>query len=565
MLTLPVSVPAPTCDDGSLYDEVSPQGTSVAVRRPDPLYSGPEVPLSSADRVQSRRSPPRGPADPPPPPPPPAAQHEQPDRETDGEEEEAPVYENVRLWPAPLGDPARYRLICRGGELLVDRKRRRRPASERRAPPPPVTRSCEDLRCRAADDDAIYVNASDPIVQLERRAGGEPRRDDPEMSRRLYETAFDSTARPPAPDPDELARLAAAPRRLTPRAEKRPPVGRGGWSSNGSSPTDAWPESPAAPRADGDSREEVRPAEVRAEVHAARPADSPPDRPGRAARTEFAGLWGSPDRCVSESGPRPAPVRPERGVLRSAGRPRSLCTDQAGTLGHRYECLEVGGGGSSERRTPRLLFGGDTGTRHSASGSSTLSSLESLRSSSGDSDSTGRGDSLSRSHLSADLYRRLATAKLPVLSPISDKSQELDSPAAPGTGTVTGSGSAASSPQPRPSGWEAPSRPRLRCGLHGSDSGISVDSHGGEPGSQLPFDMPKLRRRAAANQGSPQTSLSAPPAAPSLGTLNGESEYGTNCSRVACLNSSDGMCYRFRTITNTCDKMMRLDLRVLLL
>ncbi|XP_050733568.1 uncharacterized protein LOC127007073 isoform X2 [Eriocheir sinensis] len=176
---------------------------------------------------------------------------------------------------------------------------------------------------------------------------------------------------------------------------------------------------------------------------------------------------------------------------------------------------------------------------------SVVSSLESLRSSASEgssapssykSSSLGSDSSLlSRPalNLSAPHRSLIQSAKFQILSPISDKSQEPSS--------ETGGGSQKASPQDladmrlRAPPLRPSLRPQLRhdfrnChhplpgpggegDVQGSDSGISIEyghHHGGSvqgvPYGDLPFDMPKLRRRlaaAAARGGGGKTSLSS--------------------------------------------------------
>ncbi|XP_059487519.1 serine/arginine repetitive matrix protein 1 isoform X2 [Neocloeon triangulifer] len=172
-------------------------------------------------------------------------------------------------------------------------------------------------------------------------------------------------------------------------------------------------------------------------------------------------------------------------------------------------------------------------TESMATSSSSMSSLDSLRSSTSEgnrsSTSSGsRSDSLS-SHSSdsgGDLRRVMPTRcaplgllsnKLHILSPISDKSQEPGSEtsdnnrnnnsqkASPEEAATAATPTAATDDLP----WDAPKLRRrmqnknvinLQFGapkdiLQGSDSGISIESRQFE---NLPFDMPKLRRRLTA-------------------------------------------------------------------
>ncbi|KAF4526551.1 hypothetical protein B566_EDAN009122 [Ephemera danica] len=185
-------------------------------------------------------------------------------------------------------------------------------------------------------------------------------------------------------------------------------------------------------------------------------------------------------------------------------------------------------------------------TESMATSSSSMSSLESLRSSTSEgnrsSSSSGsrRSDSLS-SHSSdsgGDIRRimpvtrcaplGLLSNKLHILSPISDKSQE---PVSETSDNNRNNNSQRASPEEAPSGgqaaaspttvpdselpWDAPKLRRRQLQnknlinlqlqgsggeaetLQGSDSGISIESQGRHL-ADLPFDMPKLRRRLAA-------------------------------------------------------------------
>lgn len=469
----------PGCEDAGLYEEVGQQQPAVAgcTRLPDPLYTTAspttatsvrpktQLPACSAPSHYAAVGRPRG------------------SRSDDVHRLQTDVYKNVRrsVW-------SRARLVLGRHSSL--------------------TRSCEDLRrINHTAASAIYVNAGDPIVQLERlasaagstgasvadaavlSAGGAAAGDEQQqMSRRMYETAFDSSAPPPPPgDEDLLPRLAALPLCSAGSASVVTDGGHGSLCSAAAQPRRHRPASVTShrskrcPAGSPTSPMVALPPEIHAQVHLSPPATAPlTSKSVRDRRLQFVGLWGSP---CGDASPCSSAVqgsdRSQPPAERSGSRRASLSGEQAGTIQHRYECLEVPVSGPQSSQVVLSGHGWHSATGPaSTSGSSTLSSLESLRS--GDSAS----DSLQRCQLSAALCGRLASTRVPVLSPISDKSQEAESPAEP------------------TSRWrqQPAAPPRGRYRLHGSDSGISVDSHG-ETAAPLPFHMPKLRRKAAEHSG----------------------------------------------------------------
>lgn len=179
---------------------------------------------------------------------------------------------------------------------------------------------------------------------------------------------------------------------------------------------------------------------------------------------------------------------------------------------------------------------GGGGSMESVVTGSTVSSLESLRSSTSDASKTSYRSSSDSSltrpalNLSAPHRSLIQSAKFQILSPISDKSQEPSSdqgccPSPAGPPEVSSSNLAPPCSQHR-----TPTQPRdIRedfrnfhhvlpgpprpDSVQGSDSGISIEyarvssRRPDPPYADLPFDMPKLRRRLAA--AAAKTSLSS--------------------------------------------------------
>ncbi|XP_076031559.1 uncharacterized protein LOC143019630 isoform X2 [Oratosquilla oratoria] len=242
-------------------------------------------------------------------------------------------------------------------------------------------------------------------------------------------------------------------------------------------------------------------------------------------------------------------------VKKSLSRDKTLCKNSPPSISNASlnVSMEVLLDNSSQRGFKSKFFPPNVSVKYSSIDSvvtgSTMSSLESLRSSMSDgSKSTASNESTFSSYksslgsdssllsrptlnLSAPHRSLIQSAKFQILSPISDKSQEPSS--------ETGAMSQKSSPQDlaeltsslgrqktpiKPRNIQddfrnfhhmLPGPPREQGDLPGSDSGISIEyglhkafRKQDAPFSDLPFDMPKLRRRLAAAKTS-KSSLSS--------------------------------------------------------
>lgn len=380
------------------------------------------------------------------------------------------------------------------------------------------------------------------------------------QGRHLYETAFDSRVQRSDDELDEVDRVSNHPvlrmfnraaRGLTPRSARKEKAEKKAKESVRKVVEVEEEEEDA----EEGSSSQVRPisaipGRLAKELGAMRLANTPPPATGHAPSPP-------PLRGFAPSPPSTAPLpakfhnnTPMNSIHSApnlpAGSPARLkdlrlpVKSLRGRIDENRKVREIKG-----RPTSVLLVGNTTGqrpkyssTESMATSSSSMSSLESIRSSTSEgnrsSSSSGsrRSDSLS-SHSSdsgGDLRRivpvtrcaplGLLSNKLHILSPISDKSQEPGSetsdnnrnnnsqrasPEEPGQASPT----VAESELP----WDAPKLRRRQLqnknlinlqlagkeaeALQGSDSGISIESQGRHL-ADLPFDMPKLRRRLAA-------------------------------------------------------------------
>ncbi|XP_065352784.1 uncharacterized protein hwt [Cloeon dipterum] len=312
----------------------------------------------------------------------------------------------------------------------------------------------------------------------------------------IYETAFDSRVSKSEDELDEVDRvsnhpvlrmLSRAARGLTPRGHRK----------------EARVE--AAAEAPGRLAAELAALRVSATPTAPAATHTPPSTAPLPAKFHAVAATGA-----APAGAAPTSSMPDLQVRRSK-RPTSLL-------------VAAGGHGPAQAATrPKY-----SSTESMATSSSSMSSLDSLRSSTSEgnrsttSSASRRSDSLS-SHSSdsgGDLRRAvtgrcpplgLLSNKLHILSPISDKSQE------PGSETSDNNRkSQRASPEEAAATpvatdelpWDMPKLRRrgaanrgVACvqvaeALQGSDSGISIESR--HLADDLPFDMPKLRRRLAA-------------------------------------------------------------------